>query len=320
MTINNENKTIGLKELTIYDNLIKQYIHFSKKNYATNSQIDELFENGDEPASIEIKSFSTSTDEEIASVINGYYNGDITLEEIKEVWSVGDTRDMDISAITTSGGLGATAWNVGESHRAQIVTIQILDFDHDNLATAINGKTKALITCDLKNCLRDATVTDTTGYQNTEHGYMHNSNMAVWSVSDRRAWCNNAFYSALPLYIKDLVKEVIKITGIPSGWTSTYGSSPESTNDKVFLLSEIEVFGNVNYSLNGEGSQYALYDTAIPRYKLPKYGADSYIKTDIYFMRSPETQGENYCLVDENGGAMHWQASSTMGIAPAFCM
>ena len=60
MTINNENKTIGLKELTLYDNLIKQYIHFSKKNYATNSQIDELF-SIDEPTLV---SWSTGTDEE----------------------------------------------------------------------------------------------------------------------------------------------------------------------------------------------------------------------------------------------------------------
>ena len=36
-------------------------------------------------------------------------------------------------------------------------------------------------------------------------------------------------------------------------------SSIQTTNDKLFLLSEIEIFGSTTYSFTGEGKQYDYY-------------------------------------------------------------
>ena len=261
--------------------------------------------------------WSSGTDAQITAMINGYYEGTLTLQEIQSVWSVGDVRNVNISAIAASGGSEATAWSVGESHRAQTVQAQIIDFDHDTLVNAINEKTKALVTIDLKNVLRDASVSDTDGANNTEIGYMNadNTNVGGWNNCPRRLWCNNGFYQALPSYMKNLVKQVSKLTS--EGNTS---SSIVTASDYVFLLSEIEYFGTITNSFAGEGSQYKLYqNSASNRYKLPKKDASS--GTYYYWERSPRNNvTQAFCNIDLDGSAGTTWSGSTFGLAPSWCL
>ena len=242
-------------------------------------------------------------------MVNAYYNGKITLEDVKSVWHLGDTRSVDLAAMEATG--------VGESHRAQTVEMEILDFDHDTLTTPIGDITKALITVDLKNCLRDANVTDTTGSSNTENGYINstNTNVGGWTSCARRTWCNNVFYNALPSYFKNLVKPVDKLTSAGSG-----SSTINTDSNYCFLLSEIEIFGSISYSKEGEGSQYAWFNNAeVNRYKLPKWSSNAV--SDRWWERSP--YGSNsylFCYVAVNGYANSNGASSASGLAPACCI
>ena len=287
----------------------------------TNAQIDALFPTPTPTPTL--VAFDTGTDSEIAAMINGYYDGTFTLADIQSVWDVGDTRDISRSAIAASGGSGDGAWTVGESHIAQTATIQILDFAHDDLTTAEGEITKALITVDLKDCLNDGT--------DAENGYMGLAGTSpypyLWQYSARRAWCNNGFYNALPGYIKNLVKPVDKLTGRYGG--PTLGT----TSDKVFFLSEYEIYGSVLYSKEPsqadpryEGSQYELYETAANRYKGPAWtqGANS----APYWERSPQALNDNpsyyqFCCRVEQGGQQGSNSADTNefnSIAPAFCM
>lgn len=260
--------------------------------------------------------WSSGTDEQISAMIDAYYMGYITLDNVKSVWNVGDVREVDISAITASGGSGATAWSVGESHRAQTIQLQIIDFDHDVLTSPINNKTKALITVNTKDCLRDASVTDTSGSSNTENGYINSTatSSTGWANCARRAWCNNAFYNALPIYIKDLVKSVTKSTNNGSNVLT-------ATQDYVFLLSEVEMVGTAVYTLQGEGSQYAWFSAATAnRYKNPKWN-DSSSFTSSWWGRSALTQYPgNYGEIIYNGTYGGETAEKPRGIAPTFAI
>jgi len=242
-------------------------------------------------------------------MVNAYYNGILSLDEIKSVWHLGDTRSVDLAAMEATG--------VGESHRAQTVEFQILDFDHDTLTTPVGSITKALITMDLKSCLRDANVTDTGGSSNTENGYMNstNTNAGGWTSCARRTWCNNIFYNALPSYFKSLVKPVDKLTS-----AGNQSAVINTDSDYCFLLSEIEVFGAISYSKAGEGSQYAWFANATAnRYKLPKW--DSSRVSDFWWERSPDGGNSNYfCRVSYYGSADSGSASNAYGIAPACCI
>ena len=391
--------------------------------------------------------FETATDSQLSDMIDAYYNGDIGLSHIQSVWNIGDTRTIHLDSMNATG--------VGESHRAQDVQIQILDFNHDELTTPINNIDKALITVDLKNCLRDASVTDTTGSNNTECGYMNttHSNTRGWAGCARHTWCNEIFYNALPTYLKDRIKTVDKYTNtkttsttvvanlpgrhpysnnenyyyhitvdltppiyitlndqsytesasydylrfyvqdgdkykyfviggssiggktykldtnefwlywrsdgsqctadrgywgwqidsitsdekpyinMDSAWT-TNQDLPSSTwedlslsnlvgisNDKTFLLSEVEVFGNTTYSINGEGSQYSWYATAAAnRYKLPGWDTSN-PNSSRWWERSPlSSSSYGFCIVDDYGTPTYVGANTNRGLAPAFCL
>ena len=258
---------------------------------------------------IKLVPWSTGTDEEITAMVNAYYSGKFTLDDVKSVWHLGDTRSVDLAAMEATG--------VRESHRAQTVEMEILDFNHDTLTTPIGSITESLITVDLKNCLRNATVTDTTGGSNTENGYMNSrdTNVGGWTSCARRTWCNNVFYNALPSYFKTLVKPVNKLTSAGNA-----SSTINTDSDYCFLLSEIEIFGSISLSRAGEGSQYAWFANATAnRYKLPKW--DSSAVSDRWWERSPRNYYPSYfCNVYNDGNANNNGASIAFGLAPACCL
>ena len=276
----------------------------------------------------DLVAWSSGTDAQIADMIDAYYNNVLTLNEIKSVWSVGDTRDVVISAMSATG--------VGESHRSQTIQMAILDFEIDTLVTPINGHTKSLISTQAKNCLRDASVSDTGGSNNTEHGYINSSNVnnTGWNSCARRTWCNNVMYPAFPNGFKSMIKQVYKSTA-HSG--NTNSPTWVANTDYCWLTSEWEIFGSKSYSaetgnntthyinstsgsntmtLPAGGIQYTYYKTASNRYKLPKW--DSSRSSDYWWERSPYASNTtNFCYVNNNGRANAYNASDADGLAPA---
>jgi hypothetical protein len=86
-------------------------------------------------APLKIVTFNGGTEQEIYDMLEAHYKGVI---DVSNYWSVGDSRTIHLSAME--------ATYVGESHRAQDMIIEIVDFKHDNLSTPINGITKAAVT------------------------------------------------------------------------------------------------------------------------------------------------------------------------------
>ena len=257
---------------------------------------------------LKIVTFADGTDEEILAMIEAHYNDKIN---IADYWAVGDTRNVDLSA------MGATY--VGESHRAQTVQYRISDFEHYDLVTEINGHTKAAILIDQVNCLMDAECEAGSKYgeYNTENGYMNFSvtNEGGWGDCQRRKWCNNVYLNAMPEILRNAVKEVkIKTSA------GRHMATIVETNDKIFLPSEVEIFGSTSYSVAGEGSQYAYYKNATAnRYKMPKWSSDSSIVSSRYWERSPD-EDKFFCIVSYTGNNGTANASFGHGIAPCFCI
>ena len=264
-----------------------------------------------EPKKPALVSWTTGTNDEITAMVNAYYDGKLSLDEIKSVWHLGDTRSVDLAAMEATG--------VGESHRAQTVEMEILDFDHDTLTTPVGSITKALITVDMKGCLRMYSQYTQDGSSNTENGYINstNTNEGGWTSCDRRTWCNNVFYNAFPSYFKNLVKPVDKLTSAGRG-----SSTINTDSDYCFLPSEVEVFGSVTNSYVGEGSQYMLFSNDSSNiYKLPRWGSSSYQVSSFWWNRSPRSDGfAAYCRVSDTGQPSMHNATVLCGIAPACCI
>lgn len=306
-TTRDKYKTTGFEKSGLTND--KQY-YFALFPYSTDGVYN--YDSGNrllgEPTAIKIVTFADGTDEEIAKMIQAHYNDKIN---IADYWAVGDTRTVSLSAMEATG--------VGESHRAQTVQFVIGDFDHDDLVAPINGHSKAAITLLQKDCLAEKPITSNPVQNpNNENGYMNATitNLGGWQSCARHTWCNNVFFAALPSTIQSMVKTVNKKT-LFVDTTSVI----DTTQDKVFLASEIEIFGaNMQYSTAGEGTQYQYYKNATANiHKLPK-GASS-LSSGTYFTRSPErTNTENFCMANHDASPSRANASYKTGIAPCLCI
>lgn len=313
-TTRNKYKTTGFEKSGLTNDKVYYFALFP---YSTDGVYNYDSGNrllGEPTEGLKIVTFADGTDEEIAKMIQAHYNDKIN---IADYWAVGDTRTVSLSAMSATG--------VGESHRAQTVQFVIGDFEHDDLATPINGHTKAAITLLQKDCLMDAANASNPvdGEHNAENGYMNstNTNVGGWKNCARRAWCNNVFFAALPSAWQSMVKTVNKKVSVGNN-----SSTIETVQDKIFLAAEIEIFGSATHSASGEGTQYQYYKNATAnRYKMPKWNSSnvSHLYSHRYWERSPGKNDNLYfgCVrYDQDGGAYYYFASNAYGIAPNLCI
>ena len=178
-----------------------------------------------------------------------------------QLWSVGDTKDITVGSET--------------------LTLVIMGFNHDDLASG----GKAGITFGMKNLMA------TTRRMNAS-----NTNSGGFTGAEMYSWLQNTLLPTLPSDLQAVLKSVNKKTSAGSQ------SSTINTNSmKLFLFSEIEIFGSTTYSKAGEGSQYSYFATAANRIKYLANGSGS---ASWWWGRSPYGSYSSYfCGVSSNGGA-----------------
>lgn len=261
-----------------------------------------------EPEDLKIVTFADGTDAEIAKMIEAHYAGKIN---ISDYWAVGDKRTIHHNAMDATG--------VSESHKANDYAYVIIGIEHDDLVTAINGKTKAAITIQTERMLYLDTVTEYNSSYDTLHecGYINssNTNSGGWEECARRTWCNNVYKKCLPTYIQNMMKQVKKLTSVGS-----QSSTIKTSNDYAFLPSEIEIFGSTAYSFAGEGKQYQYFKNATAnRYKKPCY--DSSYVSGWWWERSPHSgSGLRFCCTNVDGSVIWNFASNAGGVTPCLCI
>lgn len=307
-TIRDKYKTTGYTVTGLTNG--KQY-YFALFPYSTDGVYNYDAGNrllGEPEEDLKIVTFADGTDAEIEKMIEAHYAGKIN---ISDYWAVGDKRIIHHNAMDATG--------VSESHRANDYDYVIIGIEHDDLATAINGKTKAAITIQTERMLYLDTTTEYNNSYNASHecGYINSSstNSGGWEDCERRTWCNNVYKKCLPAYIQNMMKQVKKSTSVGSR-----SSTIKISNDYAFLLSEIEIFGSTTYSYAGEGKQYQYFKNAIAnRYKKPRFD-DSHV-SGHYWERSPYSGSESkFCHVNISGNSYYNGVSYYLGVAPCLCI
>lgn len=161
------------------------------------------------------------------------------------------------------------------------------------------SRTKAGITFQLVDCLK------TTYSMNGS-----NTNVNGWRGSTMRTSTMATLLNQLSSDLKSVLKFVNKVTSVGNS-----SSGLETTSDKLFLLSEIEVFGATQYSYAGEGKQYEYYTAGNSTIK--KVNGSAY----YWWERSPYSGNTNYfCSVNNNGNAGYDYASNSNGVSFGFCV
>lgn len=195
-----------------------------------------------------------------------------------QLWSVGDTKDITVGSET--------------------LTLVIMGFNHDDLASG----GKAGITFGMKNLMA------TTRRMNAS-----NTNSGGFTGSEMYSWLQNTLLPTLPSDLQAVLKSVNKKTSAGSQ------SSTINTNSmKLFLFSEIEIFGSTTYSKAGEGSQYSYFATAANRIKYLANGSGS---ACWWWERSPGgASSGSFCGVGSVGSASYYAANYAGGVCFGFCV
>lgn len=217
-------------------------------------------------------------------------------------FTIGDNlNDTDWADIDICGRLGMAQqfFKVGDSKTVNIggtnYEVQIIGFNHDD---KVSGG-KAAYSFQLVDCLNQ------TQQMNTS-----NTNTGGWNGSAMRGRMST-YKSQLPAALRNVIKTVKKKSGTGGGSSS----GTQQTNDDLFLLSEIEIFGTTTYSVAGEGTQYEWYKAGNSRIK--KVNGSAY----NWWERSPCSGYTNYfCFVGGSGGAGYGGAGGSCGVSFGFCV
>ena len=208
--------------------------------------------------------------------------------------------DNDWSAIIAachSGSVPST-WVVGNSKTMTIngasYQVDIIGKNHDTYTAG----GKAPLTFQLHDC-----------YGDTKAMNSSNTNSGGWKNSAMRTTHLPAILALMPTEVQNGIREVSKKVSV-GGASSTI----ETVSDKLFFLSEVEIFGSTSYSAAGQGTQYDYYKAGNSKVK-KRSGSAAY-----WWERSPNAStSTRFCLVSSYGNADVYYASDAAGVAFGFC-
>ena len=138
-----------------------------------------------------------------------------------------------------------------------------------------------------------------------------NTNSGGWKSSAMRTSTMPIMKGYLPPAWQTAIKPVNKASGTGGGSSS----GTETVSDSCFLLAEIEIFGSTNYSVSGEGTQYAYYKAGNSKVKNKGGSADHWWTRST----NPGTN-DDFCHVFALGTAVRAYAKFSYGVAFGFCV
>ena len=217
-------------------------------------------------------------------------------------------------------GRAACVFNIGDEKTITLstggkITLVILGFFHDTYYDSeYDEDTSYTITFGMKNCLA-------TRYQMNAS----NTNVGGWESSKMRTSVMPTLLSQLPADLQSVIKSVYKKTSAGNKSTTI-----TTTNDKLFLLSEVEVNGTTATTYADEGEQYAYFKR---NGGYVQYGNDGYYPNGIkalsngdggsyiWWLRSPSVASSNvFRFVYADGYVSYNGASDSCGVSFGFCV
>ena len=217
-------------------------------------------------------------------------------------------------------GRAACVFNIGDEKTITLstgekITLVILGFFHDTYYDSeYDEDTSYTITFGMKNCLA-------TRYQMNAS----NTNVGGWESSKMRTSVMPTLLSQLPADLQSVIKSVYKKTSAGNKSTTI-----TTTNDKLFLLSEVEVNGTTATTYADEGEQYAYFKR---NGGYVQYGNDGYYPNGIkalsngdgvsygWWLRSPYvTDTYDFRYVNGGGSVYYRVAGFSCGVSFGFCV
>ena len=193
-------------------------------------------------------------------------------------------------------GVIPDSWAVGDNKPMTIdgtvYQVDIIGKNHDIYA---DGSGTAPLTFQLHDC-----------YADIQQMNSSNTNSGGWTSCIMRQTHLPAVLLKMPEEVQNGIRKVNKLTAD--------GSAINTTTDKLFVLSEVELVGSTDYSAEGEGTQYDYYKAGNSKVKKQNGSAAH------WWERSPiASDSTSFCLVYSYGNAGANGAGIADGVAFGFC-
>ena len=195
--------------------------------------------------------------------------------EVPETWKVADQKPMTINGTD--------------------YLIDIIGKNHDDYS---DGSGKAPLTFQLHDCYGELKSMNSSG-----------SNKGGWTSCTMRQTHLPAILALMSTEVQNGIRKVNKLTS-----AGNQSDTINTTVDKLFLLSEIEVSGNTTVSYKGEGEQYDYYKAG--NSKVKRYNGRAF----DWYGRSPRKSDNNtFYGIDSAGYAATFFPEYERGVAFGFC-
>lgn len=173
---------------------------------------------------------------------------------------------------------------------------RIIGFDHDDLA---DGSGKAPFTWQMTRVFKECRP------MNDDC-----TNEGSWEACALRKWLNSDFLKLCSDELQSVIRPVLKLT-------SAGNRSKEiiKSVDRIFILSEKEVYGRVFYSVPGEGSWYEYYRLE----DVPYFALADDSSAVWWWLRSPSSSNNiGFRIVYSDGISNADSADYSAGVRPGF--
>ena len=245
---------------------------------------------------------------------------DATWQQIRDVadastgpnyWSVGDTKQITMNG-KVSDGLTLNNYSTW---------VYIIGFDHnkdvEGTGIAFGGFKTA------QTSGRDVALCDSDYGSNILSGQWFNMNNSItntggWNSSRMRSITLPLVKSALPSELTSVIKTT-SIYSDNTGGGSDTASYVTATQDELYLLAEIEIFGARTYANTAERNHQQQYAYYVAGNSKVKYRHDSTATDVIWWERSVHaTNPYSFCVVNTGGTANYSGTLLSRGLAVAF--
>ena len=234
---------------------------------------------------LEIVSWATGTDEQIVAMVEAADRGEINLADY---WTVGDTRTVSLSAITSS--------DVMKNIEAQNIELVLMHAGGYELTQATeSGRNTCSFIVGMKDCVK------TTGAMNAG-----TVTTGGWSAMARRTWCNDIFYNSLPKSLRGIFKQANVFYSYTNGGVST-------CQDYFTFPTEVEITGTRSYAVPAETSK----STHLTWYKTTANRKKKANGTTVnWWERSLYQGGDQFCYINTSGISRTEAPNKNYGLSP----
>ena len=255
--------------------------------------------------SVELKALSDCTPAEIQAIVRS--------GQASSIWNVGDmTAGISMSSFTLSNGTVA----------AHTIHARIIGIDHNPTREGTNR-----VHFQLGTLLNGTNICYCYNYINSSR-----TNSGGWESCNMRNTAMTTIYNAMPNDWKAIISDTTKYTDSVGGSTNSNSADLPATSDKLFLLSEYEVFGTKSWwqTSDRESDFQVKYDYYTSNLDRIRYYYNANDKTGssagYWWLRSPAYYDEDdggygdprFCFVDSDGSAYCSGPYYSLGVAPAF--